>query len=117
MLDFNRDLTGPEVFPTVLPARVCVCVWPLPIVAVCIKEQAVTSDQEAYHSCFQDLISRARAKLPLGSQFSFFLIGALIRSGGGKKAHCVCPLESLTLLKHRMSVGVPLHVICRIRGE
>lgn len=85
MLDFNRDLTGPEVFPTVLPARVCVCVWPLPIVAVCIKEQAVTSDQEAYHSCFQDLISRARAKLPLGSQFSFFLIGALIRSGGGKK--------------------------------
>ena len=83
VLDLNRDLTGPEVFPTVLPA--CVCVWPLPIVAVCIKEQAVTSDQEAYHSCFQDLISRARAKLPLGSQFSFFLIGALIRSGPKKK--------------------------------
>lgn len=59
--------------------RACECVALL-IVAVCTKEPAVTSDQEAYHSCFQDLISRARAKLPLGSQFSFFLIGALIKS-------------------------------------
>lgn len=58
---------------------VSVCVV-LPIVAVCMKELAVTCDQEAYHSCFRDLISRAWAKLPLGSQFSFFLIGALIRS-------------------------------------
>lgn len=43
------------------------------------KEAAVTSDQEAHHSCFPDLISAARAKSPLGSQFSFLLIGTLIR--------------------------------------
>lgn len=69
---------------TLLP-YLCVC-GPTPIVAVCTKKLAVTCDQEAYHSCFLDLISKAWAKLPLGRQFSFFLIGALIRS----EKHIVC---------------------------
>lgn len=62
-----------------LCVHACECVV-LAILAVYTKELAVTSDQEAYHSCFQDLISRGWAKLPLGRQFSFFLIGALIKS-------------------------------------
>lgn len=52
----------------------------VPIAAVGMEKLAVRCDQDSYHSCFPDLISRAWAKLPLGSQFSFFLIGILIIS-------------------------------------
>lgn len=47
---------------------------------ICANELVVISDQERYHSCFWDLMSKDEAKLPLGSQYSFFLIGVLIRS-------------------------------------
>lgn len=75
------------------------------------EEAAVTSDQEAHHSCFPDLISAARAMSPLGSQFSFLLIGALIRSGGGGKHIVFAHLKAW----HRQSVppasvAVFLHV-------
>lgn len=73
----------------------CICAA-VPIVAVNTKKLPVTSDQEAYHSCFPDLISTTWAKLPLGSQFSFFLIGALIKS----ETHIVLlPLKSRQCLR------------------
>lgn len=82
----------PQSLPA-LESQGCTRARGLYLFPVHTREPAVTSDQEAYHSCFQDLISAASAKSPLGSQFSFLLIGALIRSE--KKAHCVCPLKKL----------------------
>lgn len=90
--DPNRDLNyayllHTKASPAPPPASACASdgIQPReravrPIVAVCTNTLTVTSDQEAYHSCFRDLISRAWAKPPSGRQFSFFLIGALIRS-------------------------------------
>lgn len=52
-----------------------------PCLSVCINELAVMFDHQAYHSHFQDLISKAGQSCPWEVSFAF-LIDALIRLGG-----------------------------------
>lgn len=49
--------------------------------SVCINELAVMFDHHAYHSHFQNSISKARQSCPWEVSFCSFLIGALIRWG------------------------------------
>lgn len=104
----KKGQLSPESSPLTVFRSWDVLAWGLHLSAG--EEAAATSDQEAHHSCFPYLISAARAKSPLGSQFSFLLIGALIRWGGKKHivfAHLKA-WHSRSVLP--ASVGVFLHV-------